>query len=102
MTNNTYNGWSNYATWRINLEIFDCFEPDEYYSAFDPEDVSGLAEGLEQYADEVIFDCAEVPEGLAASYARAFLSDVNWYEIAEHMCDNYKLENPETNDENEA
>ena len=22
-TDNTYNGWSNYATWRVNLEIFD-------------------------------------------------------------------------------
>jgi hypothetical protein len=24
-------------------------------------------------------------KGLAVDYARAFLSDVNWYEIAEHM-----------------
>jgi len=24
MTNaNEYNGWTNYATWRVNLEIFD-------------------------------------------------------------------------------
>ena len=23
MTDNTYNGWTNYATWRVNLEIFD-------------------------------------------------------------------------------
>ena len=26
MTNeNTYNGWTNYATWRVNLEMFDGF-----------------------------------------------------------------------------
>ena len=92
MSNNTYNGWTNYATWRINLEIFDGFEPADYYSSFDADDVSGLADSLEQYADEVIFDCAEVPEGLAADYARAFLSDVNWYEIAEHMINDYKAE----------
>ena len=23
MKKETYNGWTNYATWRINLEIFD-------------------------------------------------------------------------------
>ena len=22
-TDNTYNGWTNYATWRVNLELFD-------------------------------------------------------------------------------
>ena len=24
----TYNGWTNYATWRINLEMLDGFEAD--------------------------------------------------------------------------
>jgi hypothetical protein len=23
MKKETYNGWTNYATWRVNLEIFD-------------------------------------------------------------------------------
>ena len=23
MTDKTYNGWTNYATWRVNLEWFD-------------------------------------------------------------------------------
>ena len=23
MTKETYNGWTNYATWRVNLEMFD-------------------------------------------------------------------------------
>lgn len=89
MSDTKYNGCTNYATWRINLEIFDGFEPGEYYSAFDPEDVSGLADSLQQYAEEVIFDCADVPNGLAADYARAFLSDVNWYEIADHLIMDY-------------
>ena len=30
-----------------------------------------------------------VPEGLALDYARAFLSDVNWYEIAQAMIEAY-------------
>ena len=28
-TNKTYNGWYNYATWRLNLEIFDGMEIDD-------------------------------------------------------------------------
>ena len=35
----------------------------------------------------------DVKEGLALNYARAFISDVNWYEIAEHMRRDYELEN---------
>jgi hypothetical protein len=50
-----------------------------------------LADGLSDYADQVLFECATV-EGLAADYARAFLSDVNWREIAEHMLDAIKQE----------
>ena len=89
MKNDTYNGWTNYATWRVNLEIFDGLDPTSYFSAFDPEDVSGLADSLKQYAEEVIFECSEVPDGLARDYAFAFLSEVNWYEIAEHLIADY-------------
>jgi hypothetical protein len=91
MSDNRYNGWTNYATWRVRLEIFDGFDPSDYFSAFDPSDTYGLSKALEEYADQVLFECATV-EGLAADYARAFLSDVNWYEIAEHMLDDMKSE----------
>ena len=86
-----HNGWTNYATWRVRLEIFDGFDPSDYYSNFDANDVSGLADCLSDYADQVLFECATV-EGLAADYARAFLSDVNWYEIAEHMIADVKAD----------
>jgi len=92
MSNTTYNGWTNYATWRVNLEVFDGFDPSEYYSCFDPEDSYGLAESLQQYAEEVIFECSEVPDGLAKDYALAFLQEVNWYELAEHMIADYNME----------
>lgn len=80
-----YNGWTNYATWRINLEIFDGFDPQDYFSALDTQDISGLAESLKDYAEQVIFECNDVPDGLAKDYALAFLSEVNWFEIAEHL-----------------
>jgi len=93
MSNTTYNGWTNYATWRVNLEVFDGFDPSDYYSSFDPEDSYGLAESLQQYAEEVIFECSEVPDGLAKDYALAFLQEVNWHEIAQHMIEDYIAEN---------
>jgi len=90
-SDNRYNGWTNYATWRVNLEIFDGFDPSDYYSDLDTDDTYGLSKCLQDYAEQVLFECATV-EGLAADYARAFLSDVNWYEIAEHMLDEIRAD----------
>ena len=94
MNDTKYNGWTNYATWRINLEIFDGFDPSDYYSNFEG-DAYTLSESLKDYAEQVIFECSDVPDGLAKDYAYAFLSDVNWYEIAEHLIDAYKQEEEE-------
>ena len=74
----TCNGWTNYETWRINLEVFDGFDtsvlPNDVY-----ESSKYLQEYLESYIDE------STPDGLAKDYALAFLQNVNWYEIAEHL-----------------
>jgi len=89
MNNSTYNGWTNYATWRINLEIFDGFDPSDYFSKLDLEDIQALSDSLKDYAEQVIFEYGECnPSSLAGSYAMAFLSDVNWHEIAEHIAEN--------------
>jgi predicted nucleotidyltransferase len=72
--NKTYNGWTNYPTWRVNLEIFDGYEKK-------PEYIN--ADSVKELAEEVIF--SDSNDSLAISYARAFLSDVNWFEIAEHL-----------------
>lgn len=80
----THNGWTNYATWRVHLEVFDGLSPrDIAGDGYDSE----LAPALQAYAEDLIFiDC---PEGLARDYALAFISDVNWHEIAEHMIETY-------------
>jgi hypothetical protein len=43
-----------------------------------------LLKFLKEFADDTISDYGNV-KGLAVDYARAFLSDVNWYEIAEKL-----------------
>lgn len=76
MKNQTYNGWTNYATWRVALEIFDGYEPDYMITSQDCEELAELA----------IFQNSS--DTLADSYARAFISDVNWHEIANHLNEN--------------
>lgn len=87
MNDKTYNGWTNYATWRVNLEMFDGVDPTERYAHCD--DVHYLGEVLKADAIMYIEDASE--EGFARDYALAFISDVNWYEIAKHMADAYEL-----------
>lgn len=72
MTDTKHNGWTNYATWRVNLELFDGFEIEQIMTA---DDYKYMAiQALES-------DCATT--SLAFDYALAFLDEVNWHEIAE-------------------
>ena len=90
MKNTTYNGWTNYATWRINLEMFDSWSFGDVwgYENSDPRTESAyeLGEILKEYAEERMNEDAS-NESLALSYALAFLSDVNWSEIAQRIID---------------
>ena len=81
---NKYNGWTNYATWRINLEIFDGMDISEM--CWKELDRYELAERLKDSAIELI---EETGEGLAVDYALAFIDDVNWREIADSMIETY-------------
>jgi len=80
-----YNGWTNYATWRINLEIFDGAQVSDFFYGQEIDHPTDMIESLKMYAEDIIFnDCGE---GLARDYAFAFINEVNWYEIAEHFFD---------------
>jgi hypothetical protein len=71
--NNTYNGWTNYETWRINLELFD--GDNDRWS-------HGSPDALQEFAEELIEQSTD--EGIGRDYALAFLQNVDWREIAEH------------------
>lgn len=74
MKDERHNGWANYATWRAALELFDGWAELEPYDR---------AQLLKAHAEEIVF--SESVSDLVAGWAWAFLSDVNWHEIAENL-----------------
>jgi hypothetical protein len=74
MKTETYNGWTNYATWRVNLEIFDG-------TSLDMSECDVTAEWAKEYAHDVI--SFGVSPSITLSYAEAFISECNWQEIAD-------------------
>ncbi len=88
MKDEKYNGWTNYATWRVNLEIIDGFMWDKDEVSFD--DIADLKE----YIKDTVETCVFSDEGgdetrLMADYAHAFLEEVNYHEIAEHVIEDH-------------
>ena len=92
MNINECNGWSNYATWRVNLEIFSDMEVTDYF------DELPTIEMLEDYIENIVFDHSG-NMGLMEDYARAFLANVNYYEILEHIKENYEYDKTAKNEE---
>lgn len=90
MKDGTYNGWTNYATWRVNLEIFDGMDAEDMgWTGYDKYDLSLI---LKDYVEEVLEAQCEGKEGgmsLIFSYAMAFLQDVNYREIADMLLSQY-------------
>ena len=82
--NKEYNGWTNYATWRINLEIIDGIEIDTII----------CAEYIKELVEDVVFSQYELGNGshLVEDYARAFVSEVNFYEIAQGINEELELQ----------
>ena len=89
MSDKTYNGWTNYETWRVNLEIFDGIAwLDQFGEGMEVHDAARI---LKDYAiDALEADCDS--NSLAYSYALAFLDAADFRQIAQSMHDNYTTE----------
>ena len=90
----TYCGWTNYETWRVNLEMLDgmsCTDfgvvPEVYEEHEQIPEVSDLAERLESYCVELVE--MDTKQGFALNLALSFLNKVDWQEIALHMISDY-------------
>ena len=74
MINETYNGWTNFSTWRIALELFDGWDTEG--TEVTPEELQDIAEDYIEFSSS---------EGIVRNYAMAFMNDVNWHEIANNL-----------------
>ena len=74
-----YNGWTNYATWTVALEWFDDYDVSEFSGT----DLWELGLHLRDTVEQGLELSCDNETTLA--YAMAFISDVSWYEIAEHL-----------------
>ena len=82
MLNEAHNGWTNYATWRISLEMFD-FSNGPWRHPL-PEDIT--PEQCKELVEDFICNSVDA-DSLVQGWALAFLSEVNWQEIAKHVRD---------------
>lgn len=89
----SYNGWSNYETWYMNLHFFDGMSPKECgldVSGDMIDDVSNLAEIMKEMVGG-LFDNVE-ESNLVTAMARSFESNVNYREIARNKLLDYAKE----------
>lgn len=107
MTDKKYNGWTNWETWNWNLHYDNAFEDDaqatydaaEACKTFTKEQNAALtlADYMKQYAEE---ELEQVVDAINKSYPQSFfidamnasLSEINFYEIAEHYIDEVEKE----------
>jgi hypothetical protein len=92
-TDTTYNGWTNYETWRVNLEAFDGLSVADITGtdhladflslyASVPVAETALAEMMREQVESLIEETTT--GGIARDYALAFLQPVDWRSIASH------------------
>ncbi len=92
MDNTKCNGWSNYATWRVNLEILSDHD-------FAQQVLEGgalpIVEDLENIVNETLFGEYRAHNTLTSTltedYARAFIAEVNYNEILEHILEEIEM-----------
>lgn len=76
METKKYNGYTNYETWRVNVDILGDIEFDEHVNT----------DLLKEIVDDIVFSNYDGQNSaLMYDYASVFISEVNYYEIADNI-----------------
>ena len=108
-----YNGWTNYETWNVALwmdnnegdqsywaeKAQDIYDESEAEKSFTRDEVATLAL-MHQLEDEIKESEPDLGASMWADLLGAAVSEVNWYEIAEHYISEVD-KTEETEDEKE-
>jgi len=83
MNEKKYNGWTNYETWLVKLWMDNDEGSYEYWNerTWEAKDTYSLSQELRLEHEEN----TPTTTGVYADLLNAALSEVNWYEIAEHL-----------------
>ena len=86
MTNQTYNGWANHATWLINVWTDG---DDEIYRISQTRNgkLYDRAQELKGYVTETYLESIDSKDNLMAALLSSVLSTVDWYELVGHYED---------------
>jgi len=95
MKNQTHNGWTNYPTWKVNLEMIDDLDTDHWTDFIEDNRGSdmltyNLGQLIREYVEEKLYAECVTDSDLVYNFALSFIADVNWREIAEHVLETYK------------
>lgn len=87
----SYNGWSNYETWRINLEMVDGMSLEDFgFDGTETVHAKHLGEMIREYCEDIIVQQVDgLSHRLGVDIVLSFLDRVDWTEIATHLIDDY-------------
>ena len=96
ITDNTYNGWTNWETWVVNVWMDNDPRLYEYVGNMAREEVLKdkesapykLSKTLRKYFDEWTPEI----EGLYLDLLNGAMREINWHEIAEHLVERVEEE----------
>lgn len=90
-----HNGWANYATWRVQLELWDGYDwtESDYRDGTGFSSPHDLADYLKDATIEFIENSFNQDSShqvnTVSGWAVAFIDDVNWIELAENIDSQY-------------
>ena len=112
-----YNGWTNYETWAVNLwmsndqgsysysqeiaqEAYDEASAGDSYASQTREESATckLADRIKEDHEEGAHYAMENHSNVFYDLLNGALSDVNWYEIAEHLIEDVEKETEEVSE----
>ena len=98
MDTQKYNGWTNWATWMVNLHFGDLdFTNDVLESGeFDdmaPGDIRRyVASWIQAYVESYLDEVADTNNCFVSDLINGTMRDVDWHDIADHYVDDILVE----------
>ena len=86
MTDKTYNGWANHATWLINVWTDGDDEIARICSTVNGK-LYDRTQRLKAYITEAYLDNKDAESSLMSDLLSSVLCDVDWYELVRHYED---------------